>query len=59
MLVELVVWLIALHQNTGGRRSRGWVYVAGAVMFIVYFIPHSVFGSEYDYTTGTGRGTRG
>jgi hypothetical protein len=24
---------------------------------LVYFVPHSLFGSEFDYTTGTGHGT--
>jgi hypothetical protein len=59
VLVELVFWLIALYKNKGTLRNRLWVYIAGVVTFIVYFIPHSVFGSEYDYTTGTGHGTAG
>jgi hypothetical protein len=59
VLVELVFWLVALYKNHGTQRSRLWVYVAGVVTLIVYFIPHSVFGSEYDYTTGTGHGTAG
>ncbi len=59
VLVELAFWLIALYANRGSRRGRLWVYLAGVVTLVVYFIPHSVFGSEYDYTTGTGRGTGG
>jgi hypothetical protein len=59
VLVELVFWLVALYKNWGTQRNRLWVYIAGVVTLIVYFIPHSVFGSEYDYTTGTGHGTTG
>jgi hypothetical protein len=29
------------------------------VTLVVYFIPHSIFGSEYDFTKGAGRGTTG
>ena len=32
---------------------------AALVTLVVYFIPHSIFGSEYNYRTGTGRGTTG
>ena len=59
VLVELVFWLLALYLNRGERRNRGSVYLAGFVTLVVYFIPHSIFGSEYDYRTGTGHGTAG
>jgi hypothetical protein len=59
VLVGLAFWLLAAFLNRGGRRSRWSVYLALAVTLIVYFIPHSFFGSEYDYRTGTGRGTTG
>lgn len=59
VLVELVFWLLAVFQNRGERRNRWSVYLAGIVTLIVYFIPHSIFGSEYDYRTGTGHGTAG
>lgn len=59
VLLELVFWLFALYMNRGERRNRWSVYLAGVVTLIVYFIPHSIFGSEYDFRTGTGRGTIG
>jgi hypothetical protein len=59
VLVELVFWVFALAMNWGKRRAPWAVWLAGAVMLVVYFIPHSVFGSEYNYSTGTGRGTSG
>lgn len=59
VLVELVVWICALIMNRGNRRNRQSVYAAAIVTLVVYFIPHSIFGSEYNYTTGTGHGTAG
>jgi hypothetical protein len=56
VLVELAFWILALFLNVGGRRNRWSIYAAGVVTLIVYFIPHSVFGSEYNYRTGTGHG---
>ena len=59
VLVELAFWVFALVMNTGKRRARWSVWIAGIVTLAVYFIPHSIFGSEYNYRTGTGRGTTG
>jgi hypothetical protein len=59
VLLGLAFWLFAAYMNRGERRHRGSVYLAGLVTLLVYFIPHSLFGSEYDYRTGTGRGTTG
>ncbi len=59
VLVELAFWLLAWYLNRGARRNRSSVYLAGLVTLAVYFIPHSLFGSEYNYRTGTGRGTSG
>jgi hypothetical protein len=59
VLVELAFWLWALFLNRGSRRNRKAVYIAGAATLFVYFIPHSIFGSEYNYTTGSGHGTAG
>ena len=59
VLVELAFWLLAAFLNRGERRSRCSVYLAAVVTLVVYFIPHSLFGSEYDYIKGTGHGTAG
>jgi hypothetical protein len=59
VLVELVFWVIAAFMNRGSARNRASVYLAGFMTLLVYFIPHSIFGSEYDYTTGKGHGTAG
>ena len=59
VLVSLVAWGIAAFLNRGGRKNRAAVLAAGMVTLLVYFIPHSVFGSEFDYRTGKGHGTAG
>jgi hypothetical protein len=59
VVVELAFWLLALWANRGARRSRWTVVLAGLATLAVYFIPHSVFGSEYNYITGSGHGTAG
>jgi hypothetical protein len=59
VLVELFFWLVAAYMNRGQRRSRRSVFAAGLATLLVYFIPHSLFGSEYDYRTETGHGTVG
>ncbi len=43
-------WIIALWRSRGGRNARGWFITATIVHFAVYLIPHSVLGSELDYT---------
>jgi hypothetical protein len=62
VLVELVGWLgaaVAVLVARNPRTARAAVLVATAVTLAVYFIPPSIFGSEYDYTRGSGHGTAG
>jgi hypothetical protein len=62
VVVELVAWLVAgavLLRARARGTVRAAVLVALAVTLAVYFIPHSIFGSEYDYTRGAGHGTAG
>ena len=48
--VMFVFWLIAWLKLRKKPEHRTWVLVAVAAMIIVYIIPHSVLGSEIDYT---------
>ncbi|MCK4762790.1 MAG: hypothetical protein KAW12_11400 [Candidatus Aminicenantes bacterium] len=48
-LIAFAAWLLAFFLK---KKSRWWVLMAVVVMIIVYLIPHSVLGSEIDYTTG-------
>lgn len=49
-LVALVFWLIALFKLKKNPENKTWPIVASIVMFAVYLIPHSLLGSEIDYT---------
>ncbi len=50
-LIAFVFWVIAFVTNR--RQPRyGWVIVAALVTIIVFSIPHSLFGSEFNYATG-------
>jgi len=62
VLVELLAWLgaaAAALLSRNPRSVRAAVIGATVVTLAVYFIPHSIFGSEYDYTRGSGHGTAG
>lgn len=62
VLVELAAWAgaaVAVRISRNPRVARAAVIGATAVTLAVYFIPHSIFGSEYDYTRGSGHGTAG
>ncbi len=50
MFVGFVMWIIAYFKVRKNPRHRGWVIAAALVLFVVYLIPHSMFGSEIDYT---------
>jgi hypothetical protein len=45
-----IFWLIAWFRLRKKPEHKTWVIVALFVMIIVYIIPHSVLGSEIDYT---------
>ncbi len=59
VVVEMMFWLWAAYTNRGELENRKSVFLAGFVTLLVYFIPRSIFGSEYDYRSGTGHGTTG
>lgn len=50
-LVAFLLWLVAWLGNR--KKSRRWWYIAAAIiMLLVYSIPHSTAGSEYNYEKG-------
>ena len=49
-LVAVIMWIIALFVVRKNRENRLWPIIAFVVMLAVYMIPHSVLGSEIDYT---------
>ena len=51
-LIALIFWIIAVVMNWNKER-RWYIAIAAFVLLLVYSIPHSMFGSELNYTTGT------
>jgi len=48
--VAMIFWLIALWRIRKEGKGRGWVITAAIVTLVIFIIPHSVLGSELDYT---------
>jgi hypothetical protein len=46
-----VAWAWAVWRLRGGRSARGAVVLAALVTLVVFAIPHSVWGSEIDWST--------
>jgi hypothetical protein len=49
-LVSFVLWVVAYFMVRKNPKRRGWVIAAAIVLLLIYLIPHSMFGSEIDYT---------
>jgi hypothetical protein len=49
-LIAFVGWAIALIAGRKGKPARGWVLAAAILLLIVFLIPHSLLGSELDYS---------
>ncbi len=50
VLIALFGWIWALWKNSRGKDNRMWIALAALLMLIIYMIPHSLLGSELDYT---------
>ncbi len=48
--IFVLAWAWALWKGRGGRPARWAMVAASAITLVVYAIPHSVLGSELDYT---------
>jgi len=50
-LIAVLFWVLAVYANW--KKDRPWISVlAAVVLMLVYSIPHSMFGSELDYSSG-------
>lgn len=49
-VVGLVIWIIAAWQLKKHPEKKWWAILATVVLIGVYLIPHSLLGSEIDYT---------
>lgn len=50
-LVALLFWILAVVMNKR-KDTRVYTLLAAAVTLIIFSIPHSLFGSELDYSSG-------
>jgi hypothetical protein len=51
-LVAFLAWIIAWLRLRKNKTNRAWAIAAAVILLLVYLIPHSMFGSELDYSTG-------
>ncbi|MGB9663499.1 MAG: hypothetical protein ACPL25_01075 [Ignavibacteria bacterium] len=49
-LIALIGWLIALYKMKKQGNYEKWILFASVLMLIVFLIPHSLLGSELDYS---------
>jgi hypothetical protein len=49
-LIAVLAWLVALWKLRGGKEARGAVVAAAVVTLAVFLIPHSLFGSQIDWS---------
>lgn len=50
-LVAMLIWLVALWRTSKNRRARAWVIAASLFTLAIWLIPHSVWGSELNYSS--------
>jgi len=50
-LIAVIFWTIAFFANRKKERPV-WIIVAAIVLLVIFSIPHSMLGSELDYTSG-------
>ena len=49
-LIGMVGWIAVLFLMRKGRQARIWTALAAVLLLVVYSIPHSARGSEFDYS---------
>jgi hypothetical protein len=49
-LFAFIGWLIASYAVLKNKKPKFWVIAAAILMFIIFLIPHSMLGSELDYS---------
>ncbi|MGB8951664.1 MAG: hypothetical protein WCC06_03230 [Candidatus Aminicenantales bacterium] len=49
-LIAMIGWIAAIVAGRKGKPARGWILGAAILLLLVYSIPHSLLGSELDYS---------
>lgn len=50
-LIAFIIWSIALIANYK-KKNPGYIWISAIVMLIIFSIPHSMFGSQLDHSSG-------
>lgn len=50
-LIAFIGWVIALFAVFKSDKPKAYVIIAAVIMFIIFIIPHSLLGSELDYSS--------
>jgi len=51
-LIAFLFWLIALFTNLHSRENTIWILLATIMTLVIFSIPHSMYGSQLDYSSG-------
>ena len=51
-LIAFIFWILAVTMNWN-KKQPAYTVIASIVLLLIYSIPHSMFGSQLDYNTGT------
>jgi len=49
-LIALLGWIAAWVAGRKGKSARGWILGASILTLVIFLIPHSLLGSELDYS---------
>jgi len=50
-LIAFIFWIVAVWGNRKSPKYR-YTLIASIILFLIFIIPHSLFGSELDYSSG-------
>ena len=50
-LIAVIFWIVAVVSNRKNPKYR-YTLIAAIITLLIFSIPHSMFGSELDYTSG-------
>jgi hypothetical protein len=50
-LIAFIFWILAVLGNRKSPKYR-YTIIASIILFLIFIIPHSLFGSELDYSSG-------
>lgn len=48
--ISTIIWFVAWWRQKKTNKAHVWIYFATLALFLIYIIPHSMLGSEIDYT---------